>query len=177
MKYIFSIILCFLFVRNIYSNPQDNLNECLNWIGKHESLLIERGAINHIQDVDLRQYGWALLRHFVWIQGNIGFYAQTSDGIITTVHSIRFANGVNQNGLILQNYTNRSEYEVDMEFVRRLVNSNNGRLVSTSDLFGIRSIDYEYFTREYKVNIVVWMNLENQSTRGIGSIDIKVTTR
>jgi hypothetical protein len=175
MKKIFLIILFIWISYNVYSNPLDNLNECISWIGKNENLLIEQGAINHINDVDLRQYGMYLLRYFVWTKGNVGYFAQTTDGVITRVHSINFVSGVNSEGLIVGKYNNKSEFDSDAEFARKLVYSNDGRLDSTRDILGDRTIIYEFFTRGLKVNIIVFMNLKNQNERGYGEIKIEVS--
>ena len=170
------LLFCSVFV---YANPGEYIQESISWIGKGESDLIAIGAVKRGDDVDLRQYGMKLLRYYVWAKGNIGFWAQTSDGIIIRVRCSFFTNGIVEDevggGQVLQKYTNKNEFDADAEFIRQLIYSNNGRLVSTRELAGIRSISYVYFSNNFKISPVVFMQIDNpEGNGGYGWIDIDV---
>ena len=167
---------------SLYANPSDYIQKCIYWIGKDERSLIEIGALQRGADVDLRQFGMKLLRHFVWAEGNIGYWAQTSDGIIISTSCVLLVSGVERDrdgdaGLNMQNYTSKRDFDSDAEAIRQIVYASNGRLLSTRDVVGIRSISYEFFIGDFKINPDVFVYLENSETNGYGWIDIKVERR
>jgi hypothetical protein len=178
------VILVVIFLNSVYlyANPGDYVQECISWIGRSEGSLIEIGALQRGADVDLRPFGMKLLRHFVWAKGNIGYWAQTSDGIIISTSCCLMVAGVERTsdgdaGLKTQKYGNKKDFDTDAEAIRQMVYTNNGRLLSTRDVAGIRTISYEYYAGNFKINSDVFVFLEDPEKNGYGSIDIKVERR
>jgi len=166
---------------SLYANPNDSIQECIFWIGKSEKSLIENGALQRGKYIDLRQYGLHLLRHFIWVKGNIGYWAQTSDGIVVRARCKFLASGIEFDkdgdpGQISEKYKSKKDFDTDSEIIRQIVYANNGRLISTREIrgSGIRTISYEYFIGNFKINPSVYVYLADAEKNGYGSIDIDV---
>jgi hypothetical protein len=126
------------------------------------------------EDVDLRPYGLHLLKHYVWVKGYTGFFAQTSDGIIINTKGSLRIGGIKDGRLQSINYKNQNEFDADAEFIRQMVYSYNGTVNRVRESLGIRTILYKLTLNGMNIDITVSIHIDDPQKNGYGWIDMDI---
>jgi hypothetical protein len=159
----------------VFADPMDYLQYCIFWMGKSEDAVKEKGAVQSGDDVDLREFGLHLLRHYIWAEGNIGYFAQTSDGIVINTKCEIPITGV-ENGMMQASFfQNKNEFETLAEEVRQMGYALGGRLERTRETLGIRTISYSFIYQNHIVRINVFVYLKNSELGGFGTIGYDIS--
>jgi hypothetical protein len=125
------------------TTPMEYLQKCLSWMGQSESSVLQNGAVLN-SEVDLRQYGLTLLRHYIWLEGNAGYFAQTSDGIVINSKCSLPISGIKEGYLQADSFKNKNEFDTLAEEIRQLSYSLGGKLEYLNEIVGIRTISYGF---------------------------------
>ncbi|MDR2194650.1 MAG: hypothetical protein LBP19_09375 [Treponema sp.] len=124
----------------------------------------------------MRQFGLKLLRHYIWLEGNAGYFVQTSDGIVINSKCSLPISGIKDDYLQADSFKNKNEFDTLTEEIRQLSYSLGGKLESLNEMFGIRTITYGFILDEYKITITVYSYLDShEHDGGYGMVEFDVS--
>jgi hypothetical protein len=177
MKKFMLVCVMFLCAVLIFADPMDYLQYCISWMGKTEVTVREKGAVQSGDDIDLREFGMHLLRHYVWAEGNIGYFAQTSDGIVINTKCEMPIRGIENGMMRASSFQNKNEFDTLAEEIRQMVYAHGGKLERTREISGIRTISYSFTYQNYLVRINVFVYLKSSEFDGFGTIGYDISRR
>jgi hypothetical protein len=165
-------LACVMFLCTVFTfaDPMDYLQYCISWMGKSEAVVKEKGAVQSGDDIDLREFGLHLLRHYIWAEGNIGYFAQTSDGIVVNTKCEMIIDGVKDGMMLPSSFQTKKEFDILAEEVRQMVYALGGSLENIREIAGIRTISYSFIYQKYIVRIGVFVYLNSSEFGGFGRV-------